>query len=348
MIKIKVVLILMLLGYTFAKLGNTNNEDAETPEDVLAFRAMHQDDTCILFFHDGADAKETGFFESIFGIFGTKDVDEEYQKLLAEKFATLEIDKQIYALKNVPDTYEVTDLPYIIAYHKGREIWREMPSKDSAKIIENLIKTQNETNIQVYPKGHTPIPPTNRTSQRIKVVEVDRPVIVPTGRPIYTGDAEYGHLVRENNYAIPRERVVYNGATDYRANNDYVIVEDPRYTQNSRRVVRDNLNPATTTGSGNTYGYASNGSGYKGTISSSGSTTSTGGSRASNSVDNGFTNRVISKPNTSQGGSGSQASSTQASQRNSANDWSKDSSYGPAEIESGITVRKYDADKGRV
>lgn len=145
--QIKLILVLLLVGYSFATIGSTNNEDADTPEDVAAFRAMHSNNDHVLFFHDGADQQETGFFESLFGIFGNSgNQDEEFQKELAKKYPTLEIDKNKASLKQVPDDYKVSKLPYVIAYHKGREIWRGEPTNDTSGVIARKIKEYDDAN----------------------------------------------------------------------------------------------------------------------------------------------------------------------------------------------------------
>ena len=145
--KITIVLITALcLGVTFGQ----NNVDALIPEDVEAFKTLHSNDTAVLFFHNSQNKGETGFFRSIFGLFGNsnKDLDEEYQTLLAKKYPTMEIDTKIDYLKPVAENYQVDKMPYIIAFHKNREIWREMPSKDTPNIIENLIKEEESKGIQ--------------------------------------------------------------------------------------------------------------------------------------------------------------------------------------------------------
>lgn len=134
-----VVLLLCLITGALAQ----NNVDAQTPEDVQAFRTLHANDVAVLFFHNSNDNKQTGFFESIFGLFGNnEDLDEQYQALIAQKYPIIEIDSKIPALAKVPDDYEVQTMPYIIAYYKNKELWREIPSKQSATIIENLIREQ--------------------------------------------------------------------------------------------------------------------------------------------------------------------------------------------------------------
>ena len=141
----KVLACSLLFALCLMPIYGQNNVDAQTPEDVEAFRTLHRDDTAVLFFHNSADAKSTGFFESIFGLFGSKEnLDEEFQAMIAEKYPVIEIDSKIEELQNVPDDYEVGTLPYVIAFHKGREIWREVPSKQTATIIENLIADQQQ------------------------------------------------------------------------------------------------------------------------------------------------------------------------------------------------------------
>ena len=168
--QIKLILVLLLVGYSFATIGKTNNEDADTPEDVAAFRAMHHKDDHVLFFHDGAATQETGFFESLFGIFGSSgNLDEEFQKELAKKYPTLEIDKNVGALKLVPDDYMVPKLPYVIAYHKGQEIWRGEPTRDTSDVIARKIKE--------YDDAHTAQPRREFVEERVIPVPMPEPEI---------------------------------------------------------------------------------------------------------------------------------------------------------------------------
>lgn len=44
MMKVKLLILFMLISYAVCTIGTTNSEDAETPEDVAAFRAMHADE----------------------------------------------------------------------------------------------------------------------------------------------------------------------------------------------------------------------------------------------------------------------------------------------------------------
>lgn len=44
MMKVKLLVLFTLISYVISTIGTTNSEDAETPEDVAAFRAMHGDE----------------------------------------------------------------------------------------------------------------------------------------------------------------------------------------------------------------------------------------------------------------------------------------------------------------
>ena len=183
----KLVLFLLLvtfIHYSHSSVITGNNVDANIPEDVSAFKALHSKDDWVLFFHNGADSKQSGFFDSLFGIFGAKsDLDEEFQALVAQKYPIMEIDTQIEALKNVPQDYEVTTMPYIIAYHKNKEVWREMPSKDSATIIENIIKQEEKSTPVIAPAHPTP----NEVKKQQTITQtVSQPVRQSVSQQVFT------------------------------------------------------------------------------------------------------------------------------------------------------------------
>src|SRR6185436_266685 len=124
--------------------------------------------------------------ESIFGLFGnSQDLDEEYQALIAQKFPVIEIDTKIPALQKVPDSYQVGTMPYIIAYNKNKEIWREMPSKQTSDIIQNLINQQtNRTQITFDNSAVRARPAVQPYAQPIYQPTVI-PISQPYGPPIY-------------------------------------------------------------------------------------------------------------------------------------------------------------------
>lgn len=154
--KLKFLLVSALLAVAACEIGNSFREDALVPEDISAFRAIHENEDHVLFFHDSSDKADEGFFQSIFGIFGSNsNLDEEYQRIISEKYPTLEIDGGIPSLKNVKDDFNVPEQPYVIAFHKGKEIWRAQPSTDSVEIIDNLIKEQDSSRVATYPKAQT-------------------------------------------------------------------------------------------------------------------------------------------------------------------------------------------------
>ncbi|CAI2363808.1 unnamed protein product [Moneuplotes crassus] len=170
--KLRFLVLSALLALSTCEIGHSNMEDAANPEDISAFRAMHDNDDHVLFFHNSGDKNDEGFFQSIFGIFGqNSELDEEYQKILSDKYPTLEVDTSKQPLKNVKDDFKIKELPYVIAYHKGKEIWREQPSKDTTGIIENKIKEQDNAKVETYKKTDTTaenqkrVPPPTTTTQ---------------------------------------------------------------------------------------------------------------------------------------------------------------------------------------
>ena len=257
----KQVLFLVLVLFTQYSISTViagNNIDANIPEDVAAFKALHvKDDWVLFFFHNGADSKDAGFFDALFGLFGAKsDLDEEYQALIAEKFPIMEIDTQIDALKNVPQDYQVSTLPYLIAYHKNKEIWREMPSMDSANIIENLIKEEDNLT-PVLPPAHPT--PNEIKQQKISHTAKPSPAVLNSGPkpvadyvdpfnpnkhykvdPSKQYDPDYGHMFAYDRVGVPGAAISY--PTSYPASS-YPTSSYPITSPSSSRVVKDHLQP---------------------------------------------------------------------------------------------------------
>jgi hypothetical protein len=321
----KVVVVLLLLSLAFAKISSSNNEDAESPEDVAAFRAMHSDEDHVLFFHNGKESQETGFFDSLFGIFGNPgDSDEKFQEKLAEKFPTLEVDTQIASLKNMGDDYEVPKLPYVIAYHNGREIWREVPTEETPEIIENLIKDADEANQNrvVYPAFHTSVSPAIREEVATHILR-PQTITMPEIDFIDPYDHSFTRVQettrRYEQGAAPRTRVISSGGPvnsvlepefrRFRGEGmrapEQIIVEAPTFSHNNRRVVGNEVAQPI--------------------------------KRRSDWVETTPTNRRISRPN--------QASSTRvASTTNPPTQSPPRNSRKRASSDEGIVVKKFDAD----
>lgn len=313
-----------------------------------------------MFFHDSADSKQTGFFSSIFGLFGNKeDIDEEYQELLAKKFATLEVDTDIEALKKVPDDYEVPVMPYIIAYHKNKEIWREMPSKDSPEIIENLIKDSDKNaKPYLYPPVHTPFGPGKVEESFVRTVTPDgrREVIVTdtitnpnNSTQKYTinraeiMDPDFGHMARYGGPVRGEPRVVYRDNPSYSVRDgsyrgvngenpmpsNQMWVDQTKYTDAQRRV--DPRVSQTVT---------------RGQPTSTRTQTTTRSQPQQTQTNRKVVYTDPKEYSTVKArNSGTVTTSRTAKNDVPANDWSVDRSYGPSDVEEGITVRKYDDDK---
>jgi hypothetical protein len=342
--KMKVVIICLLLTFVMCEIGNTNNEDAATPEDVSAFRAIHEYDDAVLFFHDSSSSKSTGFFESIFGLFGGRsDLDEEYQSLMAEKYPTLEIDTNIEALKKTKDDYEVSELPYIIAYHKGKEIWREMPSKKSPEIVAQLIADQDNARLQFYPEGHTST--NGYRKDTIKDIDMNRQqygrgtapkraFIDDNGNPYDSRrsyginndarnyDSDYGQLYLNNRDVNPSERKVYSDPSNpnRRFTDEYASAD----SLSNKRYPDEYVSGDSSLSRRYPQQYASNPSSRRPIRS---------GLQGGNYNNYGYSNRNIVR------------SAPRTQVVNSGDTYRVgDDSYGPADVQQGVTVRKYDSD----
>lgn len=115
--------------------------EAETPADIRLFQERHIQDTSALFFHNHRNVEEKGFFASIFDLFGSSsDSDDTILNEIAENIPVIKIDVGQDALQDTAEDYDVSTVPYVVAYHKGVEILREVPNSSTADSIEEKVK----------------------------------------------------------------------------------------------------------------------------------------------------------------------------------------------------------------
>jgi hypothetical protein len=284
--------------------------------------------------------------------------------LIAKKYPTLEIDTNIEALKNVPEAYEVPTMPFVIAYYKNVEMWREMPSKETADLIENLLKEKVKNKIIVYPQEHTSIKNNKTEDEFIRRIERDRMIrphyydyAVPyeVSRPYSTEvvrsfEPEYGHLYRGEEYIRPGQRVVYNVPQSSVA--QYVEPPTRDSTRSGNYVTTQTVRSSSTGTSG-------------GVVRNNLQNQSSSSSR----IENAQTNRIVNPFSLTQDGRGASAQTqdgranytqTQSGRSNNAQTQSrsganiqtqtfemqKPQSSGPSQVASDqIVVRKYDEDR---
>lgn len=285
--------------------------------------------------------------------------------MIAKKFPTLEIDSNIEALKKVPEAYEVPTMPFVIAYYKNIEIWREMPSKETADLIDNLLKEKVKNKIIVYPQEHTSVKNNKTEDEIIRRIEKERMVRPPyyeymapyeVSRPYPTEvvrgfEPEYGHLFRGEGYGRPAPRPMYNAPPA-----SVIQYIEPPVSENTRSASYASTQPVRGPSSGGP---------PTGVIRNNLQNQSSSSSR----VESAQTNRIVNPFSPTQDGRGV---STQTQDRSGSNIQSQDGRSGNAKAQtqtfekqttqsggynqSGpsnptqttsdqIVVRKYDADK---
>lgn len=108
----------------------------------------------MLYFVNLSTKSDTGFWASLFSLFGSSaESDETYLLDIAENNPVLKIDVGQPELVNATKPYNVTSVPYIVAYHKGLELLREAPYSSSADRIDNAVRDKEEKSLnKVNPK----------------------------------------------------------------------------------------------------------------------------------------------------------------------------------------------------
>lgn len=127
---------------------------AETEKDIKAFNERHIQDTSVLYFVNLSSKTETGFWASLFSLFGSSsESDETYLLDIAENNPVLKIDVGQDELVNATKPYNVTSIPYVVAFHKGLELLREAPYSSTADRIDNAVRDKEEKALnKVNPK----------------------------------------------------------------------------------------------------------------------------------------------------------------------------------------------------
>jgi hypothetical protein len=137
---------------------------AESEADIKAFRARHIQDTSVLYFVNLSAEKQTGFWSSLFSLFGsTSESDETYLPDIAESSPVLKIDVGQEALENSTDAYGVDSVPYVIAFHHDEEILRGTPSSSTGDDIDQAVRDKEASSLHATNPVWTTHPERNGT-----------------------------------------------------------------------------------------------------------------------------------------------------------------------------------------
>ena len=126
------ILTTLLALFIFASALAYPIHEAETVADIHQFRERHIQDTSVLYFVDLSGEEDTGFWASLFSLFGgTSRSDETYLPDIADNNPVMKIDVSLEQFKNITEEYKLDTIPYVVVFHHGEEILREFPSSDT-------------------------------------------------------------------------------------------------------------------------------------------------------------------------------------------------------------------------
>ena len=137
---------------------------ASVPADIKAFRDKHQEDSAFIFFVDLSES-QSGFLDGLFNLFldSSSEYEIDLEESLSQNNPTMKIDLSKPVLKPAKDEYKVDVVPYLIAYHKGVEIFRGEPDLGTADAVDKIIKERNDKLVAKIDKGQTVHPERNGT-----------------------------------------------------------------------------------------------------------------------------------------------------------------------------------------
>ena len=142
---------------------------AETEADIKAFNERHVQDTSVIYFVNLSSQQETGFWASLFSIFSTStpESDETHLNDIAENNPVLKVDIGQELMAHSAEDYNVKTVPFIIAFHKGKEILREKPSSSSADRIDDKVAELEQKNLHTINPAMTVHP--NRDPSKVSI-----------------------------------------------------------------------------------------------------------------------------------------------------------------------------------
>jgi hypothetical protein len=125
------------------------SEAADDESDIKDFNERHMHDTSILFFVNQESQEQSGFWASIFNLFGSSsESDESFLDEIADNNPLIKIDIGKEALGHSAEDYSVETVPMIIAFHHGEEILRERPTAETADKIDDIVRDNETKNLK--------------------------------------------------------------------------------------------------------------------------------------------------------------------------------------------------------
>jgi hypothetical protein len=143
---------------------------AETEADIKAFNERHVQDTSVIYFVNLSSQQETGFWASLFSIFSTStpESDETHLNDIAENNPVLKVDIGKELMAHSAEDYNVKTVPFIIAFHKGKEILREKPTSTTANRIDAKVAEIEQINLHTINPAITVHPERDASKINIK------------------------------------------------------------------------------------------------------------------------------------------------------------------------------------
>ena len=130
-------------------------EVAQNYDDVTRFLEENQDDTVALLFMDSTASSQSsggvfsGIFSSIGSIFSgsgdsasSEDQVAQIEKEISDEAALMQIDVSLEDLKEIQESYDVTQVPFLIVFKRGIVVLKEVPDKETH---DEILQVMNVT-----------------------------------------------------------------------------------------------------------------------------------------------------------------------------------------------------------
>jgi len=168
-------------------------EIALTEADIKGFNDRHTQDTSVLFFVNLASQEESGFWASIFNLFGSSsESDESYLDEIAENNPVMKIDIGKETLAHAAEDYKVDSVPFVVALNKGEQIVREKPNSKTADNIDAIVKDREEKRLKEIDHATTVHP--ERDASKVDINEEKSDTDVHHHQKPLVIIPDFGHL----------------------------------------------------------------------------------------------------------------------------------------------------------
>lgn len=120
-------------------------EFADDEADIKTFNDRHNKDTAVLFFVNLESQEQSGFWASIFNLFGSSaESDEALMEKIGQKDPVLKIDIGKEKLAHSAKDFSVDSVPFIVAFYNGEEVLRETPNSGIASKLDGIIRGKEQ------------------------------------------------------------------------------------------------------------------------------------------------------------------------------------------------------------